>query len=523
MDDLEELLSTLPELAENAQLTIGDASTIKHEITRLQQIEKKLITIYDRLEIAINDEKFNKGFIGILPTIGSVASVFVPGGFLVQTALSAGSGFLAEKLFVPEQEETLADWLATVKELIDWCQIIQEWANEILQNNECIAYLKQKSKHPGIVEQVGKIDKSLRIHLEFGEKRALKKQIESIKSAQSQLQQIQPELDSIIHNFERGLGFIERIKALIDYCGKAGFIIKWIDEENGLIISYDNQIITRETILEKCEDLKEKTDILVVQANKLRSQAEQSIHQGKEETQQSLNQTLLAQNNTVFLLKPSLFFLTIIAAILSVVSWKMGDKFPQLQQQSKTNTSPIETVEASLITTQPAVASVNTQTQDTANFEKSQKLAMEAAVMVQNAPHPLEVWQQAVNKWQEAINLLEAIPESSSIAVQAQDKLASYRTNYTAINNRLLTEQKAAKNLEEAQKLAWEAAVLVQNPPHPEEVWQAAQSKLQQSISLLQGVPQGTFVKSQAEEKMENYKNNYAAITKQLEAVQSTP
>ncbi|MFH7028424.1 MAG: hypothetical protein ACHBN1_24300 [Heteroscytonema crispum UTEX LB 1556] len=62
---------------------------------------------------------------------------------------------------------------------------------------------------------------------------------------------------------------------------------------------------------------------------------------------------------------------------------------------------------------------------------------MEAAVIVQNPPHPQTVWQQAQVKWQQAINLLEAIPESTFASQHAKDKLSTYKTNYAAITTRL--------------------------------------------------------------------------------------
>jgi sulfur carrier protein ThiS len=141
---------------------------------------------------------------------------------------------------------------------------------------------------------------------------------------------------------------------------------------------------------------------------------------------------------------------------------------------------------------------------------------MEAAVMTQNPPHPLENWQQVQGKWQESIKLLEAIPDNSPVATQAQEKLTVYRTNYQAITNRIVTEQKAATNLEAAQKLAWEAAVMVNNPPHPKELWQNTQSKLQQAINLLNAIPQGTFVEAQAKEKLVAYQNNYTVISNRI-------
>lgn len=160
-----------------------------------------------------------------------------------------------------------------------------------------------------------------------------------------------------------------------------------------------------------------------------------------------------------------------------------------------------------------AIQKANPEQQAAANLETAQKLAMEAAVMTQNAPHPLEIWQKSQAKWQEAVNLLEAIPENLSISAKAQEKLAAYRTNYMAISNRLITEEKASTNLENAQKLAMEAAVIAQNPPHPAEVWQQAKAKWQEAINLLESIPNNTFVSAKAKEKLTVYRTNYTAVS----------
>jgi hypothetical protein len=69
-----------------------------------------------------------------------------------------------------------------------------------------------------------------------------------------------------------------------------------------------------------------------------------------------------------------------------------------------------------------------------ANLESAHKLAIEAAFFVQTSPNSVLVWQQAKEKWQQAINLLEAVPESTAVSQQAKEMLASYKTNYAAIS-----------------------------------------------------------------------------------------
>ncbi len=145
---------------------------------------------------------------------------------------------------------------------------------------------------------------------------------------------------------------------------------------------------------------------------------------------------------------------TLTAGIVGFIAWRTGFQLPEFQQAQQQQAIPANTI-----------ARAASEDTSLASWETSQRLAMEASTIVQNAPHPVEVWEQAAVKWQEAIALLEEIPEDSSgISPKAKQKLASYQINYTAISNRLATEQKAAADLEAAKKLAWEAAVMVQNP-----------------------------------------------------------
>ncbi|MBC7968562.1 MAG: hypothetical protein H7Z11_00255 [Verrucomicrobia bacterium] len=74
----------------------------------------------------------------------------------------------------------------------------------------------------------------------------------------------------------------------------------------------------------------------------------------------------------------------------------------------------------------------------------------------------------------------------------------------------------ALGNFIAARRLAWEAAVLVQRPPHPVETWQAARVKWRQAINRLETIPEGTAVSAQAKEKIAVYQVNYAAISDRL-------
>lgn len=150
-------------------------------------------------------------------------------------------------------------------------------------------------------------------------------------------------------------------------------------------------------------------------------------------------------------------------------------------------------------------------------YESARKLAWEAALMVQHPPHRAETWQEAKVKWRQAIRLMESVPEGTPVSPEAKRKLSQYQVSYAAIRDRLSKEQTASENLTAAQKLAWQAAVLVQNPPHSLKTWQRAQQKWQEAIALLEPIPPSTSVAKHQQAKLATYRSNEAAIDQQIE------
>jgi stress response protein SCP2/tetratricopeptide (TPR) repeat protein len=91
-----------------------------------------------------------------------------------------------------------------------------------------------------------------------------------------------------------------------------------------------------------------------------------------------------------------------------------------------------------------SLVTVEQNLQAAESLATAQKLAMEAAVIVQKPPHAVEVWHQSQSKWQQAIALLEAIDSRTPVYSLAQNKLSSYRANHAVISQRVAIAQKAA-------------------------------------------------------------------------------
>ena len=99
---------------------------------------------------------------------------------------------------------------------------------------------------------------------------------------------------------------------------------------------------------------------------------------------------------------------------------------------------------ADLLKLRPSLVPAGQNLQAAESLEAAQKLAVEAATIVQKPPHPMEVWHQSQSKWQQAIALLEAIRQGTPVYNLAQNKLSNYRVNRAIISQRLASAQKAA-------------------------------------------------------------------------------
>ncbi|MEG3877066.1 TerD family protein [Microcoleus sp. herbarium7] len=100
--------------------------------------------------------------------------------------------------------------------------------------------------------------------------------------------------------------------------------------------------------------------------------------------------------------------------------------------------------EASKLKLRPKLVPAGQNLQAAESLEAAQKLAVEAALLVQKPPHPMEVWHQSHSKWQQSIALLEAIESRTPVYNLAQNKLSNYRANRAIISQRLAIAQKAA-------------------------------------------------------------------------------
>ncbi|MDJ0734136.1 MAG: hypothetical protein QNJ47_08660 [Nostocaceae cyanobacterium] len=142
MANLEQLLEELPNLVENLNLNIGDADEINQEASRLNNIAAKLQNIQELIEDELGFEKVKNAAMSALPFLGTVASIFIPGGFLVDAVIAGGAGFIAEKFGDTEAEIILQDLQSRIEVWIEWCNELKEISQEILNNTQLLSYIK---------------------------------------------------------------------------------------------------------------------------------------------------------------------------------------------------------------------------------------------------------------------------------------------------------------------------------------------------------------------------------------------
>lgn len=147
---------------------------------------------------------------------------------------------------------------------------------------------------------------------------------------------------------------------------------------------------------------------------------------------------------------------------------------------------------------------------------QAEEKVAEAGEIAENSA--LDKLREKREKLQEAIAILESAPKVPLLENKTlQTELTQFRSQLASIQEKLEPEDRAKANLEAAKRVAMEAAVMVQNPPHPINVWYEAKQKWQQSISLLDQVPEGTSSFAEAYRKLENYRANSAVISKKFE------
>ncbi|WP_413163515.1 hypothetical protein ACL6C3_29260 [Capilliphycus salinus ALCB114379] len=127
----------------------------------------------------------------------------------------------------------------------------------------------------------------------------------------------------------------------------------------------------------------------------------------------------------------------------------------------------------------------------------AQQYAVQAVMVGQDPPHPVETWEQAVDLWEKAIRQLEKVSDDHSSYQEAQEKLSEYKSNLKAVKRRLNEEQESIAAMERANQLISEWRELTRSSDLD---FGVMNRKLANIIYTLEGVKPGTTVNAEAQD-----------------------
>ncbi|MBE8965278.1 hypothetical protein IQ277_03175 [Nostocales cyanobacterium LEGE 12452] len=486
MANLEILVSELPTIIQNLKLTIGDSNEIMEQIILINDAQKQLRNIKKLINQELKFDRINNSAIATLPRL-SAATLFIPNLGLVDPAIAEKFGNSETKISLTDLQSKIDDW-------IEWGYFLQAIAADILSDIQLVNQLNSDIINLSISNEFQTLHDSLKIDLALAKSNILRHQIEKISDSQKQLLQLQQKLNYIFDTIKNSRSLLNILLGVSAFYGKSSFALEWLDDDHELIISSEGKFKELTDILNDCDSFQGQIAALIIQGNALTQQGEQALKKIEQESSKeaisSQKLKIVPKFSTPKIVSSAL----IIASSLLILTFA-GLKIREQNLSSTQETSAFVTDEdsaianfksaqklgmeaASLVQKPPHPLKVwqqaetkwyqaiilldkipaKTSVYDRAkkklayyeinyksisqrvliekkavgNLESAHKLATEANLFVQNSPHSQLSRKQAHDKWQQAINLLEAIPESTSVSIQAKEMLFIYKTNYAA-------------------------------------------------------------------------------------------
>lgn len=139
------------------------------------------------------------------------------------------------------------------------------------------------------------------------------------------------------------------------------------------------------------------------------------------------------------------------------------------------------------------------------------KIASSASHHTQKPPYPMVKWQEAQQKWREAISGLEKIPSDSDLYLLAQAKIVEYQQNLKIINGLLNQEAQASDKFNLAQETI-KIAQVRQGTAQSLDHWQLVYATWQTAIQRLKEIPPQTTVYNQAQQLINEYNPMIAQV-----------
>ncbi|MBD2502846.1 hypothetical protein [Anabaena azotica] len=492
MTDLQTLINNLPKIVYGLRLTLGNSQEIIQQVVLINHAQEQLRQIQQVMSteaIAQKTSSSTHKATATLPRVNTTRRLLVPSIFHIEPNISGNTKLITEKFGNPEIEICLDTLKSKIDYWIEWGDFLQAIAADILSDNNLINQVNLDTNYPSLTNQIERLRKSINIKLAFSDSRNLDKQIQQILHIEEDISKTQHRLAYVINTIKSSQGLLTIFLAISSFCGQSGFSIEWLDDAHELIISSEGKFQELTDILNDCQTFQDKLTTYLSQCQQLKQQAQKSLNQ-KNYKRQNIKEL----TNNLF--TSGLGRITILAvatvAILSLGSWTIKNTINQLQQTEQNINPETQALnnfksalklgrEASTLAQDPphpltrwqqaaskwqqAINFLNQIPQGTSvsakaqerliryrrnyqainekvasesqafnNLELAQKLANEAAFFMKNAPNSLSAWQQAKDKWEQAIKLLETIPKNSFVYQQAQATLPNYKTHYAAIS-----------------------------------------------------------------------------------------
>lgn len=498
MTDFQTLINNLPKIVYGLRLTLGNSQEIIQQVALINHAQEQLRQIQQEIstEAIAEAQKLSSITYKGTATLAQITHTkrwVVPNVLRVEPNISGNTRLIIEKFGNPEVEVCLDTLKSKINYWIEWGDLLQAIAADILSDANLINQVNSDINYPSLTNQIEHLKKCLDIKLALNDSRNSDKQIQQILNIEENISKAQHRLSYIVNTIKSSQGLLTIFLAISSFCGKSGFAIEWLDDAHELIISSEGKFQELTDILNDCQIYQDKLNVYLIQCQQLKEQAQKTLSQKNYKRQHTKK---LTANFSSSQIKRITIYAVSSLFILSFGTLILKDKINQYQQVNQ---------------------NIDLETQAVSHFKSALKLGMEASSLAQNPPHPLTRWEQTATKWQQAIDFLNRIPQGTSVSSKAKERLIRYRRNYKFISEKAVVEKQALNNLEAAQKLATEAAFFMKNAPNSLSAWKQAKDKWQQAIQLLETIPKNSFAYQEAQTTLSNYKTHYAAINAIIE------
>lgn len=153
------------------------------------------------------------------------------------------------------------------------------------------------------------------------------------------------------------------------------------------------------------------------------------------------------------------------------------------------------------------------------NLQAAQRLDNEAALLVKDKSYS-NSWQEAKNKWQQAINLLEKISTETYVSETTKQGISAIKHNLDDVGKVITGEEKSLQDFTTAVELAQKAITLtkdVTNLTLPDLL--IAKSQWQQAINLLASISSTTELSFKIQSQLNIYRTNYREVGNAIDEI----